>query len=321
MFLKLFTFFTMIGRFTALRLARWLLTLLGWSLVESKVLDKLDDTPRAVYVFVHTSPMDWIFFTLYLLAYPTQTEYFYLVCHLQFHHWIDRLLAWTQTCLKPEQQTSFCRFVVDQLRLAERYGILICMVPRENNLEDARMHTGYYYIANALKCPIRAIGFDYKHRRLHVAAPRMINDRTPTQMEEQLLTDLQQMVPASPTRAPYLKFPSEPERLPMDHVISWLTAVVPTFLIHLWCGPIALLASIPIIVELFFAIDQLDLRRWFGYITVAGAITSWLLVGSWTVLLPTLIVGLINFVTLFRYRSLMYYHQMAWTFNAMVLNC
>jgi hypothetical protein len=255
-------------------LSRLTLRLLGWSLIDCK---KVDKCPRAVYVFVHTSPIDWIYFILYLFAYPHYAEVLYLVCR-------TRLLK-TGT-------------IQEELQNKDKFMLLISTnrMTLHNSIKTARQ----------LRCSIRVIGLDYNKCNLFIGAPRS-SGCSYKKLERRIINGLKQTTPACVSKAKFLG--KKGDLYPCAELFSWLyTSLILTCNI-VYHPHVAYVALIP-------AMYMMMGNRYLQSTTVEAMMFVSVICGFVSHITPAMISAIflfLNCITSYRHSSVLSYFYLTLT--------
>lgn len=148
-------------------LARWLLTLMGWELLDHDRIVNHKDC-NLIVLFSHTSKWDFVLMLLYGLAHRHLLEDVYIVMKPQlFSTWIGnkffRWLGGIPATRAEDSNNGFVESICEYLTSKKKYQLLIAP---QGKMAWSKWKSGYYWIAAKLDIPIIVLGFDYKTKTL-----------------------------------------------------------------------------------------------------------------------------------------------------------
>ena len=218
--------------------------------------------------------VDWVYFILYLFAYPQYSEHLYLVCR-------TRLLR-TGT-------------IQDELYNKDKFILLVSS--GRMTLHDTLK------IARQLRCSIRVVGIDYKRCNLFIGAPKSSNVGY-KKIQEKIINGLKQIAPACASKARFLG--RKGDLYPATELSAWLyTTVILLFNFfyrqHIACIALSLL--------MFLIMGQ----RYLQCIVVEAMMFLSVVCGFISYITPAIISSiflLLNCITSNRYNGVLSYYYL-----------
>lgn len=177
-----------------------LLFLLGWHPLDPvKVFKK----SRVVMVFSHTTPWDFLFMLLYSGAYIQYLSNVYTVMKPQpFRYWgwfLRRINCIPAT--RAEDKAN--GFVSNTTHTLSNKNHFILLISPQGRCEATPWRSGYYHLAEELKCQIQVIGFDYNLKSF-VSFPEHSYLEPRYELEPILMNEMSYITPLYPDKS-YVK--------------------------------------------------------------------------------------------------------------------
>jgi 1-acyl-sn-glycerol-3-phosphate acyltransferase len=172
-----------------------LLWLIGWAPLPD--VTHLLRHERVVATFSHSSYWDFAIVTLYRLAYPRTMGHVYTLMKPQyFTHFgfILRGFGFIPSTRLEEKNGGAVDRVVQEL---QGKPCIFCISPK-GTIVQAPWRSGYYAIAQGLKCPIITSGMDYEKRAIIMNKNFYFTDTERHVMEPILQTEFADIVPCHP---------------------------------------------------------------------------------------------------------------------------
>lgn len=176
-----------------------LLYTMGWSFINHDVKNLIHNNDKMVCVFSHTSYYDFFIMVLYYLSHPND------LCHLKtlirpdyfdtFGPFLRTLGGIPATPLKDKGGGAVDR-IVNELEQYEKFHFLISP---KGTIVKGEWRSGYYHIANQLKCPIIALGLDYELKKIVTYQP-INTEYDEIVIKNKLYQDLSNIVPLYPNQ-------------------------------------------------------------------------------------------------------------------------
>lgn len=162
-------------------LAKCVLLLLGYKLLEKDTFTKVNSHPRLVIVFSHTSYIDFYILLLYRLAYFQELEYLRTLVKPQpfrYAGWLLRLFgAIPATAVEDKNGGSVTR-IVNELK-QQQHSILL--ISPKGSIIKRPWRSGYYHIAKQINANIMVAGFDYEKKEI------ILSNSVSSQLPEDLI--------------------------------------------------------------------------------------------------------------------------------------
>ena len=166
-----------------------LLKLMGWSFIDKKGIDIINNHNRMICVFSHTSYYDFFMMVLYYLSHQELNHIRVLINPWYFNilplYWVGGI---------PAVKGGGVTKIVDELLKEEKSHFLIS--PKGTILQG-EWKSGYYHIARQIKCPLMAIGVDYELKKITLCKP-ILSIYDEYHVQELLYKDLSSIVPLHP---------------------------------------------------------------------------------------------------------------------------
>lgn len=178
-------------------IARMILYILGWELLDDQVIEQLTKHKYLVAVFSHTSYIDFYMAILYSLAYPYAFKDFRTLVKPQpfeYAGWLLRKFGAIPSTKKEDKNGGAVNRIVEDLKGSEQATLLIS--PKGTILKS-EWRSGYYHIANQLDANLVAVGLDYEKKNVYVSEAISHTEGEP-RVRSFLMRELSNIVPLHP---------------------------------------------------------------------------------------------------------------------------
>lgn len=178
-------------------IARIILFCTGWQLFTAEDFRKLEQYPRAVLVFSHSSRWDFVLMLLYRAAHPIGLSSLRSLVKpqaFQYAGWLLRAAGCIPSTRIEDKAGGAVDRIVNELQTAPR--CLFAISPKGTTARN-NWRSGYYHIAQKLKAPIFATGADYELKQPYVSAS-VNSDLPEVEVQKRLRTELGFIVPLYP---------------------------------------------------------------------------------------------------------------------------
>jgi 1-acyl-sn-glycerol-3-phosphate acyltransferase len=178
-------------------LSQAILYSMGWSLLDSAILNRVMKYRRVVLVFSHTSYADFYLMILYLLAYPRELKYMRTLVKPQpfeYMGWLLRKLGAIPATKYDEKNGGATPRIVSELKSNDE---CIFLISPKGTIVRREWHSGYYYIAKELDARLMAAGLDYEEKRVVISGDISTDEDEPV-VKEYLYKELGEIVPLFP---------------------------------------------------------------------------------------------------------------------------
>lgn len=180
-------------------IARSILFVTGWHLLDERVFERLTLNQRVVIVFSHTSYADFWILSCYLLAYPQRLHCVRTLIKPQVFKYADgplRYLGAIPATRLEDKGHGAVERIITELNSVESFMFLIC--PKGTILKK-EWRSGYLNIAKGLNCPLMVAGLDYERKQV-VASWSYPANSEEKELVQALQTELSRIVPLYPER-------------------------------------------------------------------------------------------------------------------------
>ena len=169
---------------------------MGWSVLDQRAIKLLNQYPRLVCVFSHTSYYDFFLMVLYYFSHPQLSSLKTLIKPQYFSTigFLLNLVGGIPATKLEDKNGGAVERIVNTLLKEEKSHFLIS--PKGTILRG-EWRSGYYHVAQALKCPIIAIGLDYELKQIIVGQP-ILSIYDEYHIKDLLYKDLSKIVPLHP---------------------------------------------------------------------------------------------------------------------------
>ena len=180
-------------------LARTILFLMGWKLLDWLTLERLLERKRCVLVFSHTSYADFFLLTLYMISYPNDLDKIrILITPRMFEYyglnWFLKQLGGIPAPKFDERGGNSVARIVAELNSVKHCMFLISP---KGTIVKAPWRSGYYHIAKGIKADLRVAGLDYEQK--HICVYSAVSYLKDQKVIEYVLKDhLGSIVPLNP---------------------------------------------------------------------------------------------------------------------------
>lgn len=177
--------------------SKGILLLIGWKLLDTATLNRLNKDKYTVMVFSHTSYADFYIVLLYLFSYPNELNHIRMIVKpdsFKYLGYILTALGGIPATRITDTNGGAVDRIVDTLKQLPKCALLIS--PKGTILKR-EWRTGYYYIANKLNANLLVIGLDYEDKCV-VISNDISCDNTEETVKSFLRSKLSQIVPLFP---------------------------------------------------------------------------------------------------------------------------
>lgn len=178
-------------------LARAILLIMGWSLLNKDVFTQITKYDRTILVFSHTSYADFYILILYLLAYPDRLHHVRTLIKPQPFEYAGPILrklgAIPATKLEDKNGGAVNR-IVDTLKEHDKF---IFLISPKGTIINRPWRSGYYHIAKELNSYLMVAGLDYEKKCVSVSKEISSTQEEPI-VREFLQEHLKTIVPLFP---------------------------------------------------------------------------------------------------------------------------
>ena len=183
-----------------------ILFVLGWHRLDpSKVFQK----SRVIMVFSHTTPWDFLFMLLYSGANIQYISNVYTVMKLQpFQYW-GWFLRWINCIPATRAEDTADGFISRTAKILKGKESFILLISPQGQCKSVPWRSGYYYLAQELKCNVQVVGFDY-NLKTFVAFPEHSYSHSRDELEPILMDEMSHITPLYPDKS-YVQIKQIPE--------------------------------------------------------------------------------------------------------------
>jgi 1-acyl-sn-glycerol-3-phosphate acyltransferase len=179
-------------------ISRFVLKLIGWSSINDQLLLTLQQHPKFVCVFSHSSYFDFCIMVLYKLAYPQYLNNMKTLINAYYFTIMGTFLQYVGGIPSSvDDKGGSVNRISDVLNQQQSFLFLIS--PKGSILRK-EWKSGYYYISKQLNIPIVAIGLDYETKSVKMGSIITTSDNEEDHIKNILYTDLSQIVPLHPNQ-------------------------------------------------------------------------------------------------------------------------
>lgn len=168
---------------------------MGWTLLTSDELSLITKYNYIVCVFSHTSFYDFLLMILYYFAHPELAHLKTLISPHYYYNIFNYIGGIKAPSIHTKNGNQL-NTIVNQLLKTPKSHLLIS--PKGSILKR-EWRTGYYYIAQSLKCPLVCLGMDYEQKKVFVGDTISYKHSEP-HIRQHLYKDLSKIVPLYPER-------------------------------------------------------------------------------------------------------------------------
>ena len=175
-------------------IARSVIWMTGWKPLSKEFIQALDEHPRKVVIFPHTTFWEFPIMLVYALTHwSLYKNNFCVVMNPKFVNgrfgWLFRRLNCIAATRREDTGNGFIKRTVERFKDSDKFTIVIAP---EGTVAKNEWRSGYYYLAKGLGCPIQVIGLDYHIHRIVIKEAVMPLDPFKT---EELLKRLMADIP------------------------------------------------------------------------------------------------------------------------------
>lgn len=167
----------------------FILYIMGWSFLDDRAYRYINDNPRMVCVFSHTSYYDFYLMILYYLSHPHKLSNLKTLINPYYFTYIGFLLKLVGGI--PAKNVDI---IVEELLKEKQSHFLISP---KGTIVQGEWRSGYYHIAKGLNCPILALGLDYELKKIIICRP-ILSIYDEYHVKDLLYKDLSTIVPLHP---------------------------------------------------------------------------------------------------------------------------
>lgn len=216
-------------------LFKFILYLLGWKPITDKQFGLLNEYPRSVVVFSHTSYADFFLMILYLLAYPQQTKNIRMIIKPEPFYYMNyflRKLGGIPATRVADKNGGSTIKIIEELQQQAQFVLLISP---KGTIVKSPWRNGYYHIASKLKCQLMVAGLDYEKKNV-IIENGLNYDEEQNKIEQVLKEKLGNIVPLFPEEEIVNIRPHNAKKISIikyDRMIYLLVIILFTFIISL----------------------------------------------------------------------------------------
>jgi len=181
------------------------LSLLGWEPLDSRSRYFLEQNPRSVLIFPHTSFYDLLLYIFYTQADPLLKRR----CRVLINPFFTKKFQWflkhfgsIESTRREEKNGGATKRICEELNKMDEFILLLS--PKGSMENDHEWRSGFYHMARSLNCPVVPAGFDFERKRFVLNEPfdvQNISFEEACRIGKERLRDI---IPRNPEKSEYL---------------------------------------------------------------------------------------------------------------------
>jgi len=179
--------------------ARLILFVMGWNRLSDKMSKRMNSVQRGVLIFSHTSYIDGLIFFLYMLADLGDKYTIKTLVKPQLCQQFPIIESWggIPATKREDKNGGSVERICEALSKESKFMFMICP---KGTVQYAPWRSGWYYIANKLKCELRAVGLDYVNKNVYVSKVVTSKSNNIDKLQRRLYYKLSKIVPLYPEK-------------------------------------------------------------------------------------------------------------------------
>ena len=155
---------------------KFIIWIIGWKQLNSAICEKAKLIDKAIVIFPHTSSWDFIVLILYKFSNPVVFNDIFIVVKPQFLNGPLKNIFKYLKCIPATKYESkgggFIKTTVNMFKNEVRFFI---MISPEGRRIKTPWQSGYYQLAEKLKCPVYIVGTCYYRKEIMLLGPFIKN--------------------------------------------------------------------------------------------------------------------------------------------------
>lgn len=180
------------------------LSLLGWEPLDSRSRYFLDQNPRSILIFPHTSFYDFMLYIFYTQADPVLKKR----CRVLINPYFTKKFQWflqhfgsIESTRREEKHGGATKRICDELDKMDEFILLLS--PKGSMENNHEWRSGFYHMARTLNCPVVPAGFDFERKRFVLNEPFNVQDISFEEACRIGKDRLRDIIPRNPEKSEY----------------------------------------------------------------------------------------------------------------------
>lgn len=201
--------------------------MMGWKPMNERELKLLKQHPKSVFVFAHTSFLDFMVYLAYrhdfdvigrrtrVLINPMFTDHF---------QWFLQYFGSIPATRREIKDGGATKRIIEHLETMDEF--IFALSPKGSTEAHHSWRSGFYHIAKHFDCPIFPVGLDFEKQCLIIKDPFFVTDMTLDQAVQKGKDELYDIIPYNPHKAEYPVGPHDPHKIQVMSTWRWVILIL-----------------------------------------------------------------------------------------------